>query len=253
MLRTSSLFNLSILSFLAACSAPGLNGLNGGSSSPILATPAPELPETVESGPTGSGMTGFAIGSGGGMVTVTVRLSEDGWTAWVSVDGGEETEFTGAGSSSSGEWSDGSILLLIDEGKRGADFQMGEELQGAIGTLTDVDSLPGDLAWYNGTWSLETVGEKGAMHMSIDFSNNGSIGGNITGAYQGDIEGEANGSMIEGLIQIDPQQASGTLVFMGGIFGDNGELVQGLLSGELTTEDGSNMRSGSFELGRTGR
>ena len=106
MLRTSSLFKLSILSFLSACSAPGLNGLNGlngGSSSPILATPAPGLPETVESGPTGSGMTGFAIGSGGGMVTVTVRLSEDGSTVWVSVDGGEETEFTGAGSSSSGE------------------------------------------------------------------------------------------------------------------------------------------------------
>ena len=265
MVRASYLFPIVLLPVLSACGSSAQLSSTG-SISPAISSDS----NTTSSDPTsgnasGSSITGFAAGSGGELVSVSVRLSEDGSLAWVSVGGGTETEWSGGGTSSSGEWKNGSTVLLISDNGDVSDVQVGDAFVGFVGALTDVGALPSGTVSYRGAWhTISTDGDgrgNGSLRLDLDFAN-GRIGGDLVGAYaragagggavKGDVDGSIAEATISGSVQINERNVSGTLVFLGGVYGNSGERVQGMLGGEMTTALGTDTQTGNFSLSSTG-
>lgn len=265
MLRTSSVLPFFVLPYLMSCGLIGNTGLDGAIRH-LEDETGPENIQPLPMAEAGEALTGFAAGSDGDLIGVTLRLSEDGSTAWLSVNGEPAATLTGSGSPAAGEWSGGSTLLLIEETEGGTLFSLGDDYAGIVGELTDVASLPDRMPSYNGLWhSRSSDGEgrgNGSLRLELDFAN-GSVDGNISGGYhrrgsgggsvRGTFEGSVDGAVIEGSTLIDGPRVAGTLTFMGGIYGEGGETAEGALGGALTTSAGTDAQSGGFLLRRTGR
>ena len=126
----SQLLATSALLSLISC---GLIGKNNQDESALQITPPEAAVEDVSfvaQQETSGAPTGFAAGSDGSLIGVTLRLSEDGSTAWISVDGAPERIWTGAGSTNAGEWTDGVAVFLIGKATTASSFNWAPTMGG---------------------------------------------------------------------------------------------------------------------------
>lgn len=227
--------------------------------------------ETIESAVKNGGITGFIGNEDGTISEVLVRISEDGDTAYLSVDGGEEIEFPTKNygyehsNGGYGQWSNGTHNISVNY--HGDIMQhvssWGDDgFGGYIGLETPSDSLPTGTATYAGSWGVETAeGEEGGiysygqMNLDADFATGdieglaiGNYYGNSNGIFAGPIDGSISGSRIAGTAFVEGPDVTGEFDMLGGIFGQSGEQIGGGIAGTLSDETGDYALGGYFSL-----
>ena len=208
---------------------------------------------TNKSAMTGDGLSGFYTRPDGTIGEIGIRLSEDGKTVYVSLDGGPETAWSTrtSGNANGGTWTGDAGTLTV--GWKG-DSNTSALLNGqsaVFGLETPVDSLPGGEVRYNGPWS--TNGGNGALNVIIDFGS-GALGGGLTGAFagmggvDGVVSGTLDGSRINGTIALSSDSFDGSMDFFGALYGSDASRAAGVLGGSF----GGETQTGDFSLNRNG-
>ncbi len=259
--------------FLSAC---GQSGPSASSDPDVVSSNIAYSPAFAEDGTTNEsammddGISGFVANADGSLSQIRIRISEDGETAYVSIGGDPETEWSTrtATTGNSGQWTDGDSSLLVNWSGNSSTYLTlsdGDGTQTAIvGLETPLDALPTGTASYNGLWS--TTGSsggsgQGSLNLAIDF-NDGSIGGDMNGAYNapgvngpisGNVEGVATDSRIAGSITLDEGDLTGLLLFQGAVYGPDARRVAGALGGAFDTPIGSDDQFGTFLLNGSGK
>ncbi len=251
---------------LAACGSHGTTATNSAKSAPVSAFSGYDPvyangTATVETQLKGDGLSGFITNPDGSISEILVRLSEDGETAYISIDGGPETEWStkDSGASGSGTWNKGGSSLTIDWSGAVNGSSNLDDQTAIFGLETPVDDLPGGSASYKGSFhtTSDTGRANGSMSMDIDFAS-GAIGGDIKGGYggygkiSGTISGGMEGGRMSGSILLTTDGLSGSLDFMGAIYGSDGDTAAGVLAGDITSGGITDTQTGSFILNHTG-
>lgn len=229
---------------------------------------------TLKSAVKDGGVTGFIGNEDGTVSEVLVRISADGETAYLSVDGGEEIEFPTKNYSHEhinggyGQWSNGTDTIYVNYHGDGMDY-VGDNsdngFRGRIGLETPADSLPTGTATYTGWWNAESAGNhyeeghiyaNGQINLDADFDTGGiegmtigNYGGDGTsGIFAGTIDGMISGSRIAGTAFVEGPDVTGEFDMLGGIFGQTGDQMGGGIAGTLTDETGDHALGGNFYL-----
>lgn len=251
---------------LAACGSQGNTASSSAKSVPISTFSGydPVYAEdamTIETQLKSSGLSGFITNPDGSISEILVRLSENGETAYISIDGGPESEWSSkaSGNANSGTWSKGGSSLTIGWSGAASETSSFDDRTAIFGLETPVDDLPGGSATYKGSFhtTSATGRANGSMTMDIDFAS-GLIGGDIKGGYAGhgkmtgSIAGEMDGGRMSGSILLTSDGLSGSLNFMGAIYGADGDTAAGVLAGDIVSGGITDTQTGSFVLNQTG-
>lgn len=222
---------------------------------------------------TAEGISGVIGKIDGTVSEVQVRMNDAKTIAYVSIDGGPETEYGTSRSSFyengnsyfHGYWYDaaGNRVWVRTSGDSYGDINIYENgaytARGRIGLETAPEDLP-DSASYSG--SIYTIGEiraSGRMAVSVDFAN-GDIDGGMTGvasrgtSYAGSnqtIYGTVDGSVTDGHFGgtvFVGGGATGELDFAGAATGAGAQRLMGGMAGTLTVGEDDFTTGGDFEL-----
>ena len=232
----------------------GGDGSGGGTSGGSLYAPIyADGSLTNKSAIMGDGLSGFYTRADGSIGELRLRLSEDGKTVYVSLDGGAETAWSTRTSKNAngGTWTgDGGTLTVGWKGAANTSALLNGQ-SAVYGLETPGDSLPADEVRYNGSWT--TNGGNGALKVTIDFGS-GAVGGDLTGAFagmggvDGAVSGTLDGSRINGTIALTSDSYAGSLDFFGALYGADASQAAGVLGGSF----GGETQTGDFSLNRNG-
>jgi len=261
---------------LSACAQNGSTGKSASpdpevvSSSIVYSSIFADDGVTNESAMMDGGVSGFVANADGSLSQIRIRISEDGETAYVSIDGVPETEWSTrtAANGNSGLWTNDDGSLLVNWSGNSNTYVTLSDDDGThtaiVGLETPLDALPTGTASYNGNWSTSggSGGSgQGSLNLAINFSDD-TIGGVMNGAYNapgvhgpisGNVEGTATDSRIAGSITLDEGDVTGLLLFQGAVYGPDAKSVAGALGGTFNTEVGPDAQSGTFSLNGSGK
>jgi hypothetical protein len=261
---------------LSACAQNGSTGKSASpdpevvSSSIVYSSTYADEGATNESAMMDGGVSGFVANADGSLSQIRIRISEDGETAYVSIDGVPETEWSTRTSANgnSGHWTSDDDSLLVNWSGNSNTYVTLSDDDGThtaiVGLETPLDALPTGTASYKGNWSTSGSSGgsgQGSFNLAIDFSG-GTIGGGMNGSYNapdvngsisGNVEGIATDSRIAGSITLDEGDVTGLLLFQGAVYGPDAKSVAGALGGTFDTVLGSDAQSGTFSLNGSGR
>ena len=214
-----------------------------------------------------TGVPGFVGNPDGSISEVWVRV--DAGVLYVSRDGGPEVAYSNSNYITSnpisfyGDWAgeNGNLYYSVSAGRPGSfsDYSSDRSV-GYLGMETDPSALPTGSAIYSGNFNASNEGSYlyGNLGLDVDFAS-GEIGGTATGTYYftfeetpvsgaflGDIAGSVTGSRVGGTMFADGADMSGEFDFMGGIYGESGQYINGGVGGTLTTTAGETSVGGVF-------
>ena len=218
--------------------------------------------EMLYSDVVGEGISGFLGLRDGTIQPVTVRVSEDGTTAYVSFDGGAETAYsnrTSTLSSGGGRWEEGVDRLSLYPSTTTVSMELVNANAGngfAIQQTPDAELLTGTVTYTGSFVMYDQSGSdtEGYIGLNVDFAG-GGVNGNLIGttettdedsAIVGTIAGQMDGGTFAG-----QASSTGTVLFsleMLGAVHDSGNALSGAMAGTL---DGVSV-GGQFELDNQG-
>lgn len=247
---------------LTACGGGGSGRGGGGTGGVLDYTPSySDGPGDSTAASSTEGVTGVmsqadisATGSSVRLRSVRVRISADGNTAYLTVDGVTQSypvdvigvqygtpgtnlvQYTGTSAP---------YALMTHSGASGS---AGFAAFGIVGVETPEANLPAAPANYSGSWGGQVYGVSdildsgvvgGSMDLAIDFeggSVSGSFDGTVNAASIVDIDGSITGSVsgngASGTMNLESGY-SGSIDFAGKAYGDTGEYFGGAFAGSI--------------------
>lgn len=275
---------------LSACVGGGGGGGDGGSTGDFGAEAALNYAPVYASGPTdttlnavyGEGLTGVlsqANISAGGVSTrlrsVKVRLSADGNTAFLTVDGSTQSLPVTIKQTGGGQFGDvpsnvlqftatnGNNIIVTYSGSSGTSGFAGF---GQVGIETPIAELPTGGVTYSGSWG-------GTAYRSNDITDSGVIGGNISvtadfgtnaltgsfdgsvnagdsGNFAGEVNGKTVGNGVVGSMDITSGDFSGSISLAAKVYGYDASNLAGAFAGNIESNASGNdyATTGQFSL-----
>ena len=252
---------------LAACGGGG-GGAGGGASAALNYAPvyASGPSDTSLAAISGAGLTGVmsqanlgASSATTGLKPVKVRLSADGNTAFLTVDGATQSlpvqiKQTGGGQFGSVPSnvlqvtaSNAPNVMMTYSGSGGA---TGFGAFGQVGIETPIPQLPAGTASYSGSWGGQaynagnSYANSGVLSGSVTVTANfgtGAVGGSFTGSvnaadtgsFAGTVSGSTTGNGVAGSMDITSGDFTGALPFAAKTYGHDGGTLAGAFAGSV--------------------
>ncbi|MGJ8623973.1 MAG: transferrin-binding protein-like solute binding protein [Yoonia sp.] len=276
---------------LSACVGGGDGGGDGGSTGDFGAEAALNYAPVYASGPTdttlnavyGEGLTGVlsqANISAGGVSTrlrsVKVRLSADGNTALLTVDGSTQSLPVATKLSGGGQFGDvpsnvlqftatsGDNIIVTYSGTSGTS---GFAAFGQVGIETPIAELPTGDVTYSGSWGGTAYGASnnfsdsgvisGDITVTANFGTNaltgsfdGSVNAGDSGNFAGEVSGKTVGNGVVGSMDITSGDFSGSISLAAKTYGYDASNLAGAFAGSIQSNASGNdyATTGQFSL-----
>ena len=274
-----------IFAALAVSGCGGSGGLTGGSGAPLSYAPvyATSLSDTTLTSISGDGVSGVMSqadtelsSSSSRLRSVKIRLSGDGNTAFLTIDGATQSLPVTIKQPGGGQFGsvpsnvlqvvalNDSVTLMTYSGSSGAS---GFGAFGYVGVETPVAELPTGDATYSGFWGGQVYGASGVLsgfgvvngNMSVilnfDTSDvtgtfDGSVNATDVGSFAGTISGDTAGNGALATMTVTSGDFTGSMPIAGKTFGFDGATFAGGFAGNLRANaSGTNYAAtGTFDL-----